>query len=265
MSSLKTNDKSSLAGTGGDSLYGLKDLYDMCDYGMDLKVPNESGPDQKAHGVVNGVDKQLVRGLGGRGKRVGGGGGRISIPPPLDVSTTFRKKYRFFCTSANARNVSVADLLGVAGTICTTANTGVTTMAACCKINKVTVWPSASASATTYADVEWIAAASGFDRERDVTINIPQGVTMTGALSFRPQAKSLSSFWLNSTIASTNIFFITCSVGSVVELDASYVLSAIYTPVNIAVATGTLGAVYYLAMDGPSTNTFQPTNLPSTH
>jgi hypothetical protein len=64
--------------------------------------------------------------------------------------------------------------------------------------------------------------------------------------------------------AAVNLFALSCPIGSIVDLSVSFTLSNIQGALQETVASGSLGNVYYLALDGPSANTYIPLGLPTT-
>jgi hypothetical protein len=62
-----------------------------------------------------------------------------------------------------------------------------------------------------------------------------------------------------------SVFLITCTVGSVVDVHVSFRTSGAIAAGTHSVTTATLGNIYYLALDGPSSNVYVPVGLPTTH
>jgi len=57
---------------------------------------------------------------------------------------------------------------------------------------------------------------------------------------------------------------ISCAAGSIVDFEVESRLSNQFGLTPITVSVGVLNKVYYLALDGPSSNIFRPVGLPST-
>jgi len=95
--------------------------------------------------------------------------------------------------------------------------------------------------------------------------SIPEGITTTDAMVFKPPAKSLASFWLGDVDSATQVFALSTSPGSIVDVSLSFRLCNVYSSASVAVATAVIGTVYYLALDGPSSNTYVPVGIPTTH
>jgi len=60
------------------------------------------------------------------------------------------------------------------------------------------------------------------------------------------------------------MFNITTNAEAIIDLAVDYRISNVFSPVASTVAAGTLGSVYYLALDGPSSNKLQVVGLPTT-
>jgi len=155
--------------------------------------------------------------------------------------------------------MAILSSLGVVGTSSTT----VTQWATSFKILSVTVWPSGSSSSFTNARLDWLSGTSGQVPDESKDRSIPEGITMTGALVFKPPRQSLASFWLDN-LADPLLFSISCAVGSIVDLRVSFRLSNVLVANVRAVTSAVPGTVYYLALDGPASNVYTPVGLPTT-
>jgi hypothetical protein len=185
-----------------------------------------------------------------------------SLPPPVDLVPKVRGVFRFINTSASTITVTSDTILGSLGNIATVANTTVKGWASCFKLHRVTVWPAAGGTAS----LSWIGSAQSDGRERDVIRDrsIPTGITDTGAVSFSPPSDSLAKLWFDAGLG-LQVFLISCTVGSVVDVHIDYCLSGAIASGTHSVSTAVLGNIYYLALDGPSGNVYVPVGLPTTH
>jgi len=223
-----------------------------------LPLPSQGREDLKEvkeASSVRGVATGMLRGKASQA---------IGLPPRIQLSPAVSHVFRFRSTSASPASITVADILGALGGICTVANSKVDTWASCFKIHKVTVWPSGSTSAPTLATLQWAQGESAQVPDEVYDEAIPEGITATKALVFAPPAKSLCGFWINSMDSAAAVFAITSSIGSIVDLQVSFRLVNAFAGVLATVAAGTLGTVYYLALDGPSSNTYVPVGMLST-
>jgi len=183
------------------------------------------------------------------------------LPPNIATTPHVRHVFRFISTSASAVGVTVNDLLGMCGSVCTVVNSYVVTLSSSVRVNSVRCFPAAGGT----VQLQWNAIVSGIVPDDEHDMSTPTGVTMTGPSTFTPPPKSLCDSWMNSTIGSTPLFHLASSVGSIVDVNVSFRISNVLPGVAVAVTAGTLGAFYYLALDGPSSNTYTPLGVPTTH
>jgi hypothetical protein len=78
----------------------------------------------------------------------------------------------------------------------------------------------------------------------------------------KPPVGSAASFWLGS--ASNTMFTLVAPVGSVIDVHCTHVLFDTQAAADtLAVAAGTLGALYYMPLDGVS-DVYLPVSLGTT-
>jgi len=189
-----------------------------------------------------------------------GSPGRFALPPARDLAKHLTRVERFISTGTSASTVSASSLAMAFGGICTVANSTVTGFVTSIRVISVRVWPAAGG----FANVSWLKEASGKVPDELMDSTIPQGITVTNCLTFTPPARSLAQFW-NDNSSTDNLFLISATVGSVVDVAVELTLPAALTGFSSSVTTGVLGAIYYLALDGSSTNVYPPVALPTTH
>jgi len=197
------------------------------------------------------------------------GGGKAILPPVLEATPRLSHVYRYVVSATTSPVITVANILGACGGICTVANSKVQPWASSFRIKSVTVFPCAGSfsGAGVYTFLDWVSAgSSGYVPDTAKMLNIPDGLTVSSPLRFRPPRGSLAGNWINPVTISTSagLFGGTFKVGSVVDFSVEFTLSNVSEAGNITVTTGTLGNVYYLALDGPSSNKFVPAGLPTT-
>jgi hypothetical protein len=192
-----------------------------------------------------------------------------SLPPQLNNTVALTHRYRYFvATTAAPVSVSVQDMLGALGGICSVGNSLLKPWSSSFKIHSVTAYPSTAAAAPNenFCALWWNAGPSFQQKDVEESKDIPQGVTMTAPVRFIPPPKTLAGDWLACTATgTTNIFSMFVSAGSIIDLHVSYTLSNQFIPATMSIATGVLGTIYYLALDGPTSNTVVPAHLPTTH
>lgn len=171
-------------------------------------------------------------------------------------------KYRFTSSSGTPTTINVNSLLGAAGTMCTVANTTVSTFFESVRVGRVQIWtPPAAQGSFATCSLEWFGGTSANNLEvSDTSIS-----TATPAyISSRPPRLSLAAFWQKP--AALNLFQLTAPSGSIIDVDLELIMSDDETtPATTAVASGTLGIVYYLALDSANgTHIYTPVSLVTT-
>lgn len=191
-----------------------------------------------------------------------------SLPPANETSITVRHKFRFSPSGSTAEPVTIGNVLGAIGGICTVVNSSIVSLASSFKIHKVSCWPSTSTSETQF-EVVWSAtAAGGYMKDSSPGQDMPAGMTVTKPARAVPPPNSLAREWLSTGISGgggDTIFTIQAQSGSVVELDVSFTIKNNLGGITNTVTTAVLGAFYYLALDGPTSNVFVPLRVPTTH
>jgi hypothetical protein len=188
------------------------------------------------------------------------------LPPPIMTTPTIAPHVVRFRSSAaaNALACGLGGFLGAAGVVSVTA-TSTATVCSSLRIHSITMWPSASA-ALSDAFCVWSSATTGFLPDEGQLTAIPDGVTVSRGIRFRPPARSLAGEWLNTALnAASPVVFITCSSGTIIDVCYSARMSSALANTVIGVSSSTPGGVYYLALDGPASNRFVPLGLPTTH
>jgi len=189
---------------------------------------------------------------------------QASRPPPLQLTHNVKNvTIRFGVTSSGSYTISNDGIYGALGTIGITLNTFVKAWASTYRLRKVTVFPSSSASSDTTCSLNWSSGLTTFAKDEVMNQSVPSGMTVPEKVVFVPPKKSLVSDWI--FLASVlNMFSITVSAGSIVDLNIDYTLGNSLTGPFVSVTTAVVGTVYYLALDGPSSNKIVPIGLPTT-
>jgi hypothetical protein len=194
-------------------------------------------------------------------------GVKALLPPPFDATTRTTIHRRFRANSAGTSTViSMGAIFGCLGVVGTVTNTTCVSMYSSFKLARITIWPPQNSGADRTI-LEWGASADGGYSPDSAYINtIPDGITETTGITFRPPAKSLLNNWMSTYLSASNIIaYMTCPVGTIIDLHVTACMPNDFVPESITVAAATVGSVYYLALDGPSTNNFIPVGLVSTH
>ena len=193
-------------------------------------------------------------------------GAMATLPPPIEATPRVKKTFRFAVSTNGTYQTTLASLLGACGGTCTIANSKVQPWASSVRVRRLTVWPPGGATGN-YTFIDWASSGSAGFVPDTAKINIvPDGVVVSSALRFVPPKGSLAGNWLNPVTLSTSsiLFGGTYKIGSIVDLDIEFTLSNVSEAGNITVAAATLGNIYYLALDGPSSNKIVPQGVPTT-
>jgi hypothetical protein len=198
-----------------------------------------------------------------RGPSLKGSGS--SLPPQIDITPNCRHTFRFVCGNVASVTCTNQDILGAIGGICTVANSTVRLWASSFRMHSVKMWPSANTTTTpTYADVFWGAGAYG-SKDAEFLKAVPGGCTVTGLVTFKPPKGTFAANWISNTISGNYVIMgVQCSIGTIVDVDLSFTLVNQVAPANSSISTGTLGAIYYLCLDGSSTHQYTAYGLPGT-
>jgi len=231
-------------------------------------IVTEDSPDSKSKALIASPPGS-VRSFGTKPKRKGG---KLSkgtmLPPVLQTTPTLSHTFRFrTVASLTAVGCGLGGVLGALGSICTVTNSKVRTLASSLRVKSITMWLPAGTTGDS-AFLDWgNGSFSGFVKDESQLVTVPDGVTVTTALRFVPPAKSLCGDWLNpSTISlSTPLWFVNCPAGTIIDLDVEYTTSNVSQGVDQSVATGVLGLLYYLSLDGAGGNQIVPIGLLTTH
>jgi len=204
-----------------------------------------------------------VRKLGNRKARKGGKkkgkGFAPSLPPELQLSPAYHRVIRYRASTALTDvAVTYASFIVAVGAICTTTNTTLTSWASSVKVNKITIWPAASGSAT----IEWVVPAVPFNKDTEVISAVPTGITVERAVVSTPPSWSLAKDWFTGSTDTACI--INASLGSVIDVSFSFTLATSLGSVQRTVAAGTLASFYYSSLDSSGADLIVPIGLPTT-
>jgi len=182
-------------------------------------------------------------------------------PPQLPSNVVITRTYRFRSTSDTKTAVTAGNIGGIAGLVCTVANTTLSYLAVSSKVHRVSIWtPPASQGAAATCSIEWVDIdAVGSKEFSDTTVS----TAFPAHVSSVPPVGSAAYQW-QSTAGGGALMNITAPIGSVIDVHASHVLFDTGTAApTAAVAAGTLGVLYYLPLDGV-TDVFLPVGLNTT-
>lgn len=228
-------------------------------------VDRASSDSQKSADKKESSAEQKLTLEAGRGLQRASGKSLKGLPPAIDVNMTFRRRVYFGVPSgANLVNVTPATLCGALGTVCYVANSTVAAICSMVRINSVTMWTPYSVSVIpVQCELFWAAGATNNTKEVDLVRPLPYGISNTGGMKFVPPADTLLDKWWKGSVTSS-LFTVYAPTGSILLLDVEAQQSNVFAGPTFTVSTATLGAQYFLALDGPSSNKIVPIGLTTT-
>lgn len=191
----------------------------------------------------------------------------LSLPPVMNMSQVVRGRFRFTSLSNTLVSVSIADILGACGGTCSVTNSTFRPWASSFRIKEIRMYPGVNPGVgVSYNSVAWNSGISGVAQDQERVDDLPSGITVSHALSFKPPAKSLASDWISClATTTTNLFAMQSQNGTIVDFHVDYTLSNQFQAGSITISTGVLGSIYYLPLDGAASAEYPNTHLPSTH
>jgi hypothetical protein len=212
-------------------------------------------------------EKTIIRTMKNGKKRKVMTGVTDNLPPPFNATTHCRIHRRFRANSTGtSTTVTLGSLIGSLGVVGTVTNTTCVSMFSSVRLEKIVMWPPQNAGSDRTI-LEWGASADGGYSPDDAFINtVPDGITVTTGISFRPPRKSLLNNWMSTYLTASNIIaYVTCPTGTIIDVHVVACQPNDFVPESITVATAVVGSVYYLSLDPSATNVFIPVGLVSTH
>jgi len=208
------------------------------------------------------------RGRAVRSKRLKGRRKRVTpkLPPIIDTVVTVGHRLRFQANAtASATNVTVGTLIGACGGIGTVTNSQLSAWASTIKVRRITLWPGTPGNNPSTCEVIWSSAGTTQFKDESKNVVMPTGITVERPVVSTPPKDSLAAFWQSSNNASSILFQLTCSAGTVVDVDVAYTLGNNNASINITgFAVIVVGTIYYGRLDGVG-GKFPPQGVPTTN
>jgi len=182
-------------------------------------------------------------------------------PPQFSSNVRLAHKFRFTASSAFGAYITDTQVLGVCGSICTVTNSTVALFAESIRIKKIEIWAApASQGANSTCSVDWVGFGNSPNiQASDTTLSVSKNAHVVTS----PPPNSLCHFWQKAT--GTGLFSLTCPINSIVDLSLDIILADQEVAISTAtVATGVLGHIYYMYLDGTTTHLLVPVSLNTT-
>jgi hypothetical protein len=185
--------------------------------------------------------------------------------PPAHVSNLkMTHTFRFVATGAENPTITSTNIIGALGCMTSVANNTVTPICESFRIKSLSAWappPSQGASATV--SVEWLGTSQSPAYEVSDTSN---SVTSPAFIHSKPPKESNAAFWQSPYLTSVSMFLPIFPAGTIIDLEVELIIKDEASDTfTITVATAVLNTMYYLALDGPSSNNLVPQSLTTTH
>ncbi len=180
----------------------------------------------------------------------------------LSTNIRLSHKYRFVASTAFNGQIFPIGLIGACGGVCTVTNTTISLLVESLRLKKIEVWSApATQGASSTCTVEW----SGSDNSPNVEVSDTTiSVARNAHLVTSPPNLSLASFWTTPT-SSNALFSLTCPINSIIDIWLDEVLADQASALGTTtVATGVLGELYFLPLDGTTTHLLIPVSLNTT-
>jgi len=179
--------------------------------------------------------------------------------PPQDRGLVqFSHKFRYASTGVTNLAVGTTQLINALA-VGKVVNTSVSSIFYAVKIKSIEIWaPPASQGSSAFTSILWIGGASG----TDINVNDMSMSTAEPAhVLTRPPKGSSASFWTNADNLITSLFQITAPSGSVVDIVMDCIVASDQFQTTTSVTTATVGAIYGLYLDWPTSHALQPIGI----
>lgn len=186
------------------------------------------------------------------------------IDPPRFASVTqITRTYGFIVTTSNFNGlITVQNLIGISGLVCTVLNTTVAQICSSVKIHSIEVWTQATTAGTGYVACSIQAFTMNNVPSREVS-GATANPSRPAYVRYKPrQGEYLHQAWGNQN--ALNALELAAPVGSIIHVRATHWMYDIGTlGQTYAITSGVLGVVGYGWLDGAGPGAkLQPTGLP---
>jgi len=182
-------------------------------------------------------------------------------PPMFKPNILLTHKYRFTSTALFSGPITGKQILGSLGTVCTFANTNVRTICSAFRIIKIEAWATPATLGTPISvSINW----AGGQYDPPIQISDTSSSNEPAHFKVTPPPHTSLSFWQTPIVTDLTMFNLNIAAGTILDLTVESLIADESNGLSVTVATGTLGAPYYLYLDGGATHLLLPTGLVST-
>jgi len=192
---------------------------------------------------------------------------QICKPPQVKTNVIFSHKYRYIATGSSSFVVNAIKLAAACGTVCAVANTSCTIFTDSVRIRSIEIWsPAPSQGTAATATVLWNQLSAGISNMSTVEVSDTSMSTAYPAhVKCRPPKASFAANWTSSAATSPTLMTLSIATGSIIDLEVDLILADTGASGPVAtIATGVLGTVYYLPLDGTTSHNVIPVQLSTT-
>jgi hypothetical protein len=193
---------------------------------------------------------------------------QICKPPQVKTNVIFSHKFRFIATGSSSFIVNPIKLAAACGTMCSVVNSTCSILTDSVRIRSIEVWsPAPSQGTAATATVLWNQLSAGIANMSTLEYSDTSMSTAYPAhVKCRPPKASFAANWTSSAATTPNLMTLSIATGSIIDLEVEMILGDTGASAPTAtVATGVLGTVYYLPLDGTTSHNVIPVQLSTTY
>jgi len=192
---------------------------------------------------------------------------QICKPPQVLTNVILRHKFRYIATGSSSFVVNPTKLAAAAGAMCTVANTSCTICYDTVRIRSIEVWsPAPSQGTAATATCLWNQLAAGISNMSTIEVSDTSMSTAYPAhIKTTPPKLSFAANWQSSASSTPTLCTLSIATGSIIDVEFEGVLADTgASGPSATVATGVLGTMYYLPLDGTTSHNVIPVQLSTT-
>ncbi len=184
-------------------------------------------------------------------------------PPAYRGNVYFTKRFRFVASASGTAQAITPAKLGVLVGVCTTLNATVTGLFEQVRVKAIYMWagPNTATLTPVQLSVSFPGSVAGAVGANETFSDVSVGATRVAHVCGKPDPMSQSAQWQNcgtgGAPGTSGLFFLTYAQGTVIDvvMDVALTNDARSSGNTVAVTTGVLTQLYYLALDNPAGGT----------
>jgi len=186
--------------------------------------------------------------------------------PQIETNVRLTHTFRFVASSAFNGQIYQSGIIGAMGTIGRIINASVANIFATAKIHRVKCMaPISSQGTAATVSINWFGTNNNTPNKEvsDTSVSTAE----PAYISTSPPRKSIGEDWFEFSAGSSSyIFTLVCPTGTVIDLTVSGIMAdgPTDTATQSNIGTATVGVIYYLALDYPTSHILVPVSLTTT-